>query len=506
MIRARLRIVSLATLSLAALAATAPGATDAPAAAVPTIETLIGAWAGHMTHDGQEASFAMELEPAGDGPADEGKVLVRWTVPAMNLSRVPVGTVEPRIEGNHVTLGPLVLEYDATGGTLTGTMPPGMVPVYAIPVTLARVDAIEPLQRGEPAATRAAPLWAFDAGAPLWPGATFARGLVYAGDDAGVLHALNAETGERLWSFTAGGPIRTRPTVADGSLFFQADDGLLYRLDAASGREFWRVRLLDSAIDRRPPGDPQSRYDSFGSDVTAAGGRLYVGTHDGRLVALDPRDGSVLWQHQVEGSVLAAPAVAGGRIYFGAFDGQVHALDASTGAALWATDTRGAVLSTPAIAGGHVIVGNRSYDILALDAATGEVAWKRYVWFSWIESSATVDRGVAYIGSSDAAAALALSVETGEILWRTDVRGWSWGQPAVTPDRLFVQTAGMRGYQADNHQGGVMALERASGNVVWRYAGEPPEEGVWGFAGSPAVGAGKVFAAGLDGRLLAFEQ
>ena len=140
------------------------------------------------------------------------------------------------------------------------------------------------------------------------------------------------------------------------------------------------------------------------------------------------------------------------------------------------------------------------------DPTTGEVAWKRYLWLSWVESSATVRKDVAYIGSSDAAAALALSVETGAVLWKTDVGGWSWGQPAVTAERVFVQTAALRGYQNDNHRGAVLALDRVSGAPVWRYAIEPPEEGSWGFPGSPAVGAGKLFVTGLDGRILSFRQ
>ena len=114
--------------------------------------------------------------------------------------------------------------------------------------------------------------------------------------------------------------------------------------------------------------------------------------------------------------------------------------------------------------------------------------------------------GVAYIGSSDAAAAFAFDAATGERLWEADVHGWAWGQPAVTGERVYIQTAGLRGYQNDNHRGGVVALDRASGEAVWRYAVEPPEEGAWGFPGSPAVGAGQVYVTGLDGRVLAFAQ
>jgi hypothetical protein len=131
----------------------------------------------------------------------------------------------------------------------------------------------------------------------------------------------------------------------------------------------------------------------------------------------------------------------------------------------------------------------RSLALVAAGAATGSVR-----------------DGVAYVGSSDAAAAFAFDTRSGRRLWKADVHGWAWGQPAVTDDRAFVGTAALRGYQNDVHRGGVVALDRATGRAVWRYALEPPTEGAWGFPGSPAVSAGHVFVTGVDGRVLAFVQ
>ena len=81
-------------------------------------------------------------------------------------------------------------------------------------------------------------------------------------------------------------------------------------------------------------------------------------------------------------------------------------------------------------------MGSRSYDLFALDAATGAVAWQRYIWFSWVESSPVVRDGVAYVGSSDAAAVYAFDVATGRKMWGTDVWGWAWDQPALTATRV----------------------------------------------------------------------
>ena len=395
---------------------------------------IAGIWAGTLSHAGETEPMALEVEPGTDG-----KVLIRMSVPVAHLDRAPIGRVSPVFQGNEVRLGPFVLLYDRAAKTLSGVAPRDLVPLYEIPLRLRRVERFDVPARPEIGAPAAVPVWTFEAGSPLWAGPTFADGTVYAGGQDGQLHAVDARSGLKRWSFKAGGPIRTRPTVAGADLYFQADDGFLYKLGAGSGEERWRVRVVEKPIERLPFDNPKSRYDRFGSDVTVAGGRLYVGTHDGRLVAIDPARGEKAWEFASGGSVLAAPAVEGDRVFFGSFDGHVYALEAETGKLVWKRDTKGAVVSTPALVGDRLVIGNRSYDLLGLDQRTGELLWTRYIWFSWVESSAAVRDGVVYVGSSDAAAVYAFDARTGERRWKTDVYGWAWGQPAVTDD------AGVRG-------------------------------------------------------------
>ncbi len=481
------------------LALSVVAASSAPSSPVTAAE-LSGTWAGALTHAGETEPFALEIEPGADG-----KVLLRMSVPVAHLERAAVGRVDPQVQGDEVRLGPFVLRYDREARTLTGTAPKELVPVYEMPLTLRRVERFDVPPRPEMTAEVAKPAWSFDAGSPLWAGATFADGTVYAGGQDGQLHALDARAGKEKWSFRAGGPIRTRATLAAGALYFQADDGYLYAVEAPSGRERWRVRVVEKPIERLPFDDPKSRYDRFGSDVTVADGRLYLGTHDGRVLAVDPARGEKAWEFASGDSVLAAPTVDAGRLFFGSFDGNVYALEAATGKLVWKRDTRAPVVSTPAMAGDRVVVGNRGYDLLGLDARTGEPAWTRYIWFSWVESSAVVRDGVAYVGSSDAAAVYAFDAGTGERRWKTDVFGWAWGQPAVTDSRVYAGTASQKDYLA-GHKGIVVAMDRSTGRPVWRYVVEPAAKGAYGFPGSPAVGEGRVFVTGLDGKVYAFEQ
>jgi len=330
------------------------------------------------------------------------------------------------------------------------------------------------------------------------------------GDDGGLVHALDARSGRPRWQLQTGGAVRARPAISNGSVFVQSDDGNLYKLNARTGRKEWSVRVMEKPFERPSMDDKKTRYENFASAVTISDGQLYLGTHDGHVLALDPADGSRRWDFAARDSVVSTPLAAGRRIYFGSFDGFVYALDAGSGALVWKYDTGSPVTSSPAFAGGRVIVGSRSYDLFALDAGTGRPAWERYSWFSWVESPATVFRGSVYIGSSDAAKVSALDALSGRRLWETDVLGDAWAQPAVTDRKVFMGSVGAVHYMVPL-RATILAMDRRTGRPRWRFPTNPPPNPPagttsYGFASSPALGDGRVFFAGLDGRLRAFRQ
>jgi outer membrane protein assembly factor BamB len=223
------------------------------------------------------------------------------------------------------------------------------------------------------------------------------------------------------------------------------------------------------------------------------------------MLALDPHTGRELWSFPAGDAILAAPALDRGILVFGSYDGKVHGLEALTGRPIWSYDAKAPVVSTPALHRGAAVVGTRGYDLVALGLRDGVLAWKRYIWMSWVESSASMMDDVTYVGSSDAAAVYAYHVPTGRLVWRTDVHGWAWGQPAATPARVYVGTSGQAGYPVE-HRGELLALDLGRGDAVWRYPAARADSGAYGFPGSASTGFGRVFAAGLDGRVYAFAQ
>lgn len=190
---------------------------------------------------------------------------------------------------------------------------------------------------------------------------------------------------------------------------------------------------------------------------------------------------------------------------FGTMDGSVVLLDRRTRKETFRAKTGGGVVTTPVIAGNTLIVGSRDYMLHGFNLADGSPAWKFSYWFSWVESSPVLRDGLVYVGASDYSRVTVLDPATGQAKWGTEVHGMNWGSPLVTADRVFTSTVAQNiAGTVIAHTGGIVALDRATGAVLWQLLAEPaPAEGFGGYAGSLALAGGKVIAAGFDGNLIA---
>src|SRR4030088_3424236 len=131
------------------------------------------------------------------------------------------------------------------------------------------------------------------------------------------------------------------PIVVDGVIYVSAPLSKIYAVDAASGKWLWKfdpkVRL-DQAIN----GSYSARTNA---GVAVWDGKIYVGTGDCRLIAVDASSGKQVWEAAVcdphQTGITGAPHVAKGKIlmgYNGSDDGvrgSLVAYDAETGKEAW---------------------------------------------------------------------------------------------------------------------------------------------------------------------------
>ncbi|HEY2849389.1 MAG TPA: pyrroloquinoline quinone-dependent dehydrogenase [Gemmatimonadaceae bacterium] len=203
---------------------------------------------------------------------------------------------------------------------------------------------------------------------------------VYAHDAAGTKYSpaatITRENVDQLvpiWTYRSGDFVvganmardETTPLFVDGTLFVSTPFGGVRALNAETGRELW---AFDARVDLSGDyGDFTNRGVSTWVDPAARASaacrrRIFIGTVDARLVALDSRTGAPCEQFGTHGAVHLTAGIAN-------------------------APTKGeyAITSPPAIVGGLVITGSAVADghrtdapsgaVRAFDARTGALKW-----------------------------------------------------------------------------------------------------------------------------------
>jgi PQQ-dependent dehydrogenase (methanol/ethanol family) len=133
--------------------------------------------------------------------------------------------------------------------------------------------------------------------------------------------------------------METAPIVLNGVMFLTTSFNHVYAIDAVTGEEFWHYKHKQGPVTTFCCG-PNNR------GVAISGGKLYMGTLDAKLVALDAKTGKMLWETQIADpekgySETMAPVVVDGKVLIGTNGGEygirgfVKAFDAETGKEMW---------------------------------------------------------------------------------------------------------------------------------------------------------------------------
>lgn len=195
------------------------------------------------------------------------------------------------------------------------------------------------------------------------------------------------EQGRRLWEQSAGGNVRGTPVLAGGKLFVAAfrsspSVGLLNAFDARTGRPIWPQPFTIQ-------GQPADRVSyNFSASPLVYGCRVYVGSLNHRLYALEAATGKLLWEREVGAGIATAPAPIEGLIVFGANNGCVYALDAESGEKAWdyalsdplpaecsATKKPATVLTGPLPFGNMIVVASDEGVVAMLPWHLGQYEW-----------------------------------------------------------------------------------------------------------------------------------
>jgi quinohemoprotein ethanol dehydrogenase len=145
------------------------------------------------------------------------------------------------------------------------------------------------------------------------------------------------------WSYDLGmnRAAEATPIVVDGVMYVTSAWSIVHAIDAKTGTRRW---VYDPNVSREI--GARACCDVVNRGVAFAGGRVFVGVIDGRLVALDARTGAPLWtaatvDQSLPYTITGAPRVANGLVYIGnggaelGVRGYVSAYDAQDGRLRW---------------------------------------------------------------------------------------------------------------------------------------------------------------------------
>ncbi|HMP06131.1 MAG TPA: PQQ-binding-like beta-propeller repeat protein [Lacipirellulaceae bacterium] len=96
---------------------------------------------------------------------------------------------------------------------------------------------------------------------------------------------------------------------------------------------------------------------------------VVLGTHDKRVVALDPATGQEKWTYPLRTRAESSPVIVGSLAIVGTIRGRIHAIDMETGRLVWETDVGGRFAASPAVSRGRVIIGNTDGVIYCIGSA-----------------------------------------------------------------------------------------------------------------------------------------
>ena len=239
------------------------------------------------------------------------------------------------------------------------------------------------------------PNWKFQTGDVVHASPVLANGTLYVGSWDSYFYALDAATGNEKWRFKTGEDheiynqvgIQSSAVVADGLVYFGCRDSNLYALDAATGEKKWT-------------------YNNKGSWVIASpvlsDGKLFFATSDsGMFRALDARTGQELFSIKFSGwPTFSSPAIAKDMLYVGSHSGKLYAIDLAAQKQAWEFSTDGNQKNAAAYTNAD---GTPNYAA----AYAGDfyddmvVGVRKMMTVGGIYSSPVIADGVIYFGSTD---------------------------------------------------------------------------------------------------------
>jgi len=186
--------------------------------------------------------------------------------------------------------------------------------------------------------------WKFHTGDVVHASPAISEGTLFIGSWDSYFYALDAASGKEKWRFKTGEDqniynqvgIQSSAAVVDGVVYFGCRDSNLYALDARTGEKKWAFNNKGSWVISSP---------------AVRDSKVYFATSDtGTVYALDARAGTPIFSLKFGGwPLFSSPALAGGMLYIGSHQGKLIAIDLASQKTAWTFETDASRQNGPAL-------------------------------------------------------------------------------------------------------------------------------------------------------------
>ncbi|HKI26696.1 MAG TPA: PQQ-dependent dehydrogenase, methanol/ethanol family [Candidatus Sulfotelmatobacter sp.] len=309
--------------------------------------------------------------------------------------------------------------------------------------------------------------------------------MTYSGDYSGKrfsgldqINLTNVGAIVPKWVYQTGatGKLETTPLVVDGILYATGQDNRAFALDARTGRPIWMYQ-------RQVPQDIRPCCGHVNRGLAILGNKVFLGTLDAHVVALDAKTGNVVWDvtaadYRTGHSFTVAPLAVKNLIVIGVSGGEygvrgfIDAYDAETGERKWRFYT----VPGPGEPGHDTwegdswkVGGAPAWITGTYDPQTNQIFWPT-------GNPAPSNRGEGRAGDNlYSNSLLALNADTGKLNWyfqftKHDEHDWDATQVPVIIDAPIVDTkidAGGKHLIAQaNRNGFFYLIDRTNGKLI----------------------------------------
>ena len=188
-------------------------------------------------------------------------------------------------------------------------------------------------------------LWKFKTNGPVHSTPSISGGMAFIAGCDEVFRGIRISDGQEVFSVSSGAYTGASPALRSGVAYYGTFDNQVLSVDLQKRAIVWEYE------------HPTRKFPYYSSAAVTTN-RVVLGGRD-KLVHGLTLDGKAAWTFTTRARVESSPAIAGGRVFVGSNDGRFYVLALSNGAKVWEFNAGAPLSASPAIANGRIVIGSQ---------------------------------------------------------------------------------------------------------------------------------------------------